>query len=271
MNKKLLIIPTFLTLISLASCSLIESDSSGSEDATDLNSEISTTEITSSYRDAYDKVKHSTAAVRNMVTSSSMSIGSCVCIKTDSDYSYYLTNRHVIEASDEDEESDNLSVYLGEYGYYSATLMFCSTHSEREKNTCDDLALLRIATPNKSGLTIEAATFSSKVISKGASVISVGSPVSLEYYNTVTSGIISKVLTSKNLYQHTASINPGNSGGGLFTLDGELVGLNVAGLIVTKTKTDSTGTYTYNEVADMDYAITVDNIKSFLSKNSFSL
>ncbi len=271
MNKKLLIIPILLTTISLTSCSLIESDSNGSEDAADINSELSTTEVISSYREAYDKVKHSTASVRNMLTSSSMSIGSCVCIKTNSDYSYYLTNRHVIEASNENEESNNLSIYLGEYGYYSATLMFCNTHSEREKNTCDDLALLRIATPSKSGLTIEAATISNKVIGKGTNVISVGSPVSLEYYNTVTSGIVSKVLTSKKLYQHTASINPGNSGGGLFTLDGELVGLNVAGLVVEKTETDSTGTYTYNEVADMDYAITADNIKSFLNDNSFSI
>ena len=61
---------------------------------------------------------------------------------------------------------------------------------------------------------------------------------------------------------HTATINPGNSGGGLFTLEGKLLGINVSRTEMTKS-----GSF----VEDAYYAIDLDHVRSFLSKNNFSL
>ena len=72
-------------------------------------------------------------------------------------------------------------------------------------------------------------------LKKGQIVLAIGSPHSLEYYNTVTMGIIShpnRIIMEENVkvnyIQHDAAINPGNSGGGLFDINGKLIGLNTA-------------------------------------------
>ncbi len=270
MKKLFLFIPAALMLCSVSSCSLIGSDSTGSEDASEIDSSKETTEIISTYRQAYNKVINSCFGVRNILSSTNYSIGSCVCIKTDSTNSYFLTNRHVIEASDNRQESTSLSIYFGDGVYYSATLVACTSYSDRTLATADDLAILKINTPTSK--TITPVTFSTSVVSKGMSAISVGCPESLEYYNTLTSGIVSKVMNTQDLVMHTATINPGNSGGGLFSLEGELIGLNVAGLVSTDTTKDNSGNeYTYNEVDNMDFAISVSHINSFLNKKNFSL
>ncbi len=270
MKKIFLWIPAALMLATMSSCSLISTDGTGSEDASEIDSTKETTEIISTYRQAYDKVINSCFGVRNILSTTNYSIGSCVCIKTDSQYTYFLTNRHVIEAAENRKESTSLSIYFGEGTYYSATLIASTTYQERMTSTADDLAILRINTPTSK--TITPVTFSNSVVAKGMSAISVGCPESLEYYNSLTSGIVSKVMTTQNLVMHTATINPGNSGGGLFSLEGELIGLNVAGLVSTDTTKDNSGNeYTYNEVDNMDFAISISKINSFLSKNKFSL
>ncbi len=262
-------IPLALAVCTLSSCDLLSNatSSTGSEDSSEIDSSLETTEIITTYTEAYSKVMHSCFGVRNILSSSTYAIGSCVCIKEDDEYSYFITNRHVIEASDTSKESDSISIYFGDGIYYSATLLACTTYAERTADQSDDLALLRISTPSSDSIEIDPVEFSSSVISKGASVISVGCPLSLTNYNTLTEGIVSKVLTSQNLYMHTATINPGNSGGGLFTLDGKLIGINVSGDYKLSTEDG----YTYNTVDDMYNAITYEHVESFLNENNFDL
>ena len=262
--KKLFLGLTLATsVICLASCSI--KSTFGGEDSNGLDEDLETTEVISTYTEAYAKVMNSCFGVKNIISDTSYAIGSCVCIKKDDNYSYFITNRHVIESADNTKESSKLSIYFGEGTYYKATLLACTTYSQRSQNSADDLALLRIATPN--GETIKAVEFSTSLISKGCSVISVGCPLSLSNYNTLTAGIVSKVITSSDLYMHTATINPGNSGGGLFTLDGKLVGLNVS----ANYSLETSGGYTYNEVDDQYNAITYSHILSFLDDNNFEL
>ena len=84
-------------------------------------------------------------------------------------------------------------------------------------------------------------------IEKGAFVFAVGNPAGLEYYGSVTLGVVSSPLRYlpsdtdddgvNDFYgkyiQHDASINPGNSGGGLFTIDGKLLGINTLKIVHT--------------------------------------
>ena len=55
-----------------------------------------------------------------------------------------------------------------------------------------------------------------------------GTPIDLAYYNTASFGQISKITSST--VQHGATINSGNSGGPLFSLNGNLIGINNAKL-----------------------------------------
>ena len=55
-----------------------------------------------------------------------------------------------------------------------------------------------------------------------------GTPIDLEYYNTASFGLISKITSTS--IQHDATINSGNSGGPLFSLNGNLIGINNAKL-----------------------------------------
>lgn len=72
----------------------------------------------------------------------------------------------------------------------------------------------------------------------GESVVAIGTPLTLQFQHTVTSGVVSavnRVLQMpagqgesflENLIQTDAPINPGNSGGPLLNLRGEIIGIN---------------------------------------------
>jgi serine protease Do len=69
----------------------------------------------------------------------------------------------------------------------------------------------------------------------GEIVFAIGSPLSADFANTVSMGIVSASGRStvglnqfENYIQTDAAINPGNSGGPLINVDGELVGINTA-------------------------------------------
>ena len=74
----------------------------------------------------------------------------------------------------------------------------------------------------------------SDALKPGEQVIAIGSPLSKEFGQTVTAGIVSAtnrtVETSSgvqlNLIQTDAAINPGNSGGPLVNTKGEVIGIN---------------------------------------------
>jgi len=91
-----------------------------------------------------------------------------------------------------------------------------------------DLAVLKIEAKNLKAVSIG----SSKDLQVGQSVVAIGNPLSEEFSQTVTNGIISGVnrkLKADNqsfsLIQTNAAINSGNSGGALVDSNGKLIGI----------------------------------------------
>ncbi len=100
-----------------------------------------------------------------------------------------------------------------------------------------DLAVISISSKNVKTV----ATFgNSDVLKQGETVIAIGNPLGLDFYGSVTTGVVSGKDRSvpvdlngdgtedwqQEVLQTDAAINPGNSGGALVNLAGELIGIN---------------------------------------------
>jgi 2-alkenal reductase len=136
-----------------------------------------------------------------------------------------VTNNHVVEGGDE-------------------FVVILSTGEDREaklvgNDPVSDLAVLDM----EGDVPATVALGNSDELKVGQTVLAIGSPLGA-FTNTVTEGIVSALGRSgdtlgpdarfyTNLIQHDAAINPGNSGGPLFTLAGEVVGVNTLGLTDT--------------------------------------
>lgn len=147
-------------------------------------------------------------------------MGSGVIIRDDG---YIVTNSHVVS------DSVGLTVVLNDGEQYEGRLV--------GKDEKTDLAVIKI---DATGLT--AASFGdSDQLDVGETVIAMGTPRSLEYYGSVTQGIVSglnrtlsatsetKVYNYTDLIQTDVAIYPGNSGGALVNQYGQVVGINCAG------------------------------------------
>lgn len=131
---------------------------------------------------------------------------------------YIVTNYHVVE------EVDEIEARTADGRRFSAAIV--------ETDRRNDLAILRInAAQNLPNLSLAGVGMGIP----GETVIAIGNPYGLE--ESVTIGIVSAVdreLKLPNgevfngLLQTDASINPGNSGGPLITINGDLLGINVA-------------------------------------------
>lgn len=131
---------------------------------------------------------------------------------------WILTNRHVVEGSDE------LQVELNDGRTFTGTVYGI--------DTLTDLAIVKV---DATGLAT-AALGVSDALKVGQLVIAIGSPLGT-YSNSVTSGIVSATgrtittddgQTLNNLIQTDAAINPGNSGGPLLDANASVVGINTA-------------------------------------------
>ncbi len=131
---------------------------------------------------------------------------------------WILTNRHVVEGSDE------MQVELNDGRTFTGTVYGI--------DTLTDLAIVKIEAPDLQ----TAALGSSDALEVGQLVVAIGSPLGT-YSNSVTSGIVSakgRSITTdgnqnlNNLIQTDAAINPGNSGGPLLDANGSIVGINTA-------------------------------------------
>ncbi len=139
---------------------------------------------------------------------------------TDGSYLYkVITNEHVV-AGDTSCVSgeEEYQIYDEKYDTnLSATLL--------GSNEDNDIAVLSFVSDRD----YNAASFESdENIKKGSYVVAMGTPIDLAYYNTASFGQISKITSST--VQHGATINSGNSGGPLFSLNGNLIGINNAKL-----------------------------------------
>lgn len=100
----------------------------------------------------------------------------------------------------------------------------------------------------------------SEALVPGDQVIAIGTPLSKEFAQTLTQGVISAVNrnvasqsgTSVNLIQTDAAINPGNSGGPLVNSKGQVIGINSM-----KIGTQLSGT----SVEGMGFAIPINEVK----------
>ncbi len=135
---------------------------------------------------------------------------------------WIVTNRHVIEGSDE------LSVELKDGRQYPGRVYGV--------DTLTDLAIVKIDVREEDDAFPAAEIGDSSELKVGQLVIAIGSPLGT-YSNSVTSGIVSATgrwITVEdgtrldNLIQTDAAINPGNSGGPLIDAAGNVIGINTA-------------------------------------------
>ncbi len=151
--------------------------------------------------------------------------GSGVIIYQDDDEIWIVTNHHVVE------DAESLSVQFVDGTSADASL--------KGEDSDADIALLSVKKSDLSSDTLSAisvATFGdSDAVEVGNQVVAIGN--ALGYGQSVTTGIISAKdrdlessdgSTMTGLLQTDAAINPGNSGGGLFNMQGQLIGINVA-------------------------------------------
>ena len=150
---------------------------------------------------------------------------------------YILTNRHVV--------ADTAATYTA--------LLSDGTQKEGKvifRDPQNDLAIMKIdlpAMPVRAGqagdTSFKAAPLgNSDSLKLGQTVIAIGNALGA-YNNSVSVGIVSgmnraleasdgtRLVKLENVLQTDAAINPGNSGGPLITLQGEVVGVNVATVI----------------------------------------
>lgn len=177
-------------------------------------------------------------------------LGSGVIFREENDRLYILTNAHVLEGAEEaylyfDEETTAPVYLVGE-------------------SVSNDLAVIYV---NKSELSDEilnrlkvAALGDSDTVRKGDLAIAIGSPYSQNMAHTTTVGIVTGVDQEfeiedrvLNVIQTDAALNPGNSGGALFNKNGEVIGINSAGI-----RSDAT--------EGLGFAISINRAKEVVDK-----
>lgn len=149
--------------------------------------------------------------------------GSGVIYKVAGDKAFIVTNNHVIQ------DAKQLEVTMPDGTKEVAQIV--------GHDVWTDLAVISIS--SKDVKTV--ATFgNSDVLKQGETVIAIGNPLGLEFYGSVTTGVVSgkdrsvpvdingdgTIDWQQEVLQTDAAINPGNSGGALVNLAGELVGIN---------------------------------------------
>lgn len=145
--------------------------------------------------------------------SQSSADGSGIILSKDG---YIVTNNHVVA------NSSSVVVTLNTGTEYEAKLIGADEQT--------DLAVIKIEP--KEELTV-AVLGDSNDIEVGERVVAIGNPMGLEFFGSVTQGIVSAVNRSinienrtMNLIQTDAAINSGNSGGALINAYGEIIGIN---------------------------------------------
>lgn len=166
--------------------------------------------------------------------------------KKDNNKAYIMTNNHVVA------NSQKVEITTTSGKSYEANVVGTDEYADIAVLTVDLEACSLVATLGESN--------QSKI---GDTIFTVGSPLGIEYMNTVTKGILSgKDRTVEVSYsngdslmevlQIDAAINPGNSGGPLLNSNGEVIGVNSLKLVE-------------NEVEGMGFAIAIENVEKHLS------
>lgn len=148
-----------------------------------------------------------------------------------------ITNNHVVE------DMKEIFVVFPNKKTFKAKLLY--------KNKDIDLALIKINTKNLKPIEFE----KTENINVGDDVIAVGTPLSFNWLNSVSRGIISglnrPVDQVYSYLQTDVAINPGNSGGPLVNMEGKLIGINTLGIMFFQ---------------GVNFAIPVENVKYFIDQ-----
>jgi len=150
-----------------------------------------------------------------------------------------LTNAHVVQDAPSTVTvvlADGKQVLADVVGFAPKGLDLAALKIRNQKN----LPTLRLAAPGS--------------VRVGQSVYAIGTPLSVEFQNTFTNGVVSRLDTKSGLIQHNAAINPGNSGGPLLNSNGEVIGINSAIINDTQIK----------RFIGISLAIPTDLVKPFL-------
>jgi 2-alkenal reductase len=139
-----------------------------------------------------------------------------------SDDGIVVTNNHVVDGADE------IKVVTADGTIIPAEVVGTDWYQ--------DVAVLQLKPDDGQALPPAATVGDSSSVRAGDEVIAIGTPLG-QFANTVTVGYVGATDRSLNtgvgyslrhLIQHDASLSPGNSGGPLFSMDGEVIGMNVA-------------------------------------------
>lgn len=174
-------------------------------------------------------------------------IGSAFIYKVDDTSAYILTNYHVVK------DLRKIEVRNNDLVIKEASILGFDEYT--------DVAVLKT---DKEISKLSAILANSSNISLGDTVFTIGSPLTEDYYGTVTKGIISynnrrinTKVNNKNVLidaiQTSTTINPGNSGGPLCNSSGEVIGIISSKIIK-------------NEVEGLGFAIPINDIKEILDK-----
>ncbi len=152
-------------------------------------------------------------------------IGSGVYFAKDAQYAYIVTNNHVVEGG------TKVEMVLQSGHHVNAQVVGTDPFT--------DLAVIKTSISNFKG--VQPSFFAnSNDIQAGEPAIAIGTPMGLDFTESVTSGIVSgkerivpieepksqQVLTYQAALQTDAAINPGNSGGPLLNIEGQVIGIN---------------------------------------------
>ncbi|GGI95252.1 serine protease [Alicyclobacillus cellulosilyticus] len=157
-------------------------------------------------------------------------VGSGVLFAKDRAAAYVVTNAHVVAGA------ERVQVVLPSGRHIPAQL--------RGSDPYTDLAVLAI--PAAAVAHVTPPVFAdSNTIQVGEPAVAIGTPMGLDFADTVTAGIVSakqrmmpveqeqtdQVLDYQPVIQTDAAINPGNSGGPLINVRGEVIGINSSKIV----------------------------------------
>lgn len=195
---------------------------------------------------------------RGQIVTSLYGSGSGFVYSYDEDYIYLYTNAHVVNVN----TGYNQSYY--EIVFYNGVRSYGKL---AYKDGGEDVAIMKVVRDNQDFLV--AAIGNSDNVSPGEDIFALGSPLGLEYANTITKGIVSNVKvgvetdddsdgssTTMYLIQIDASLNPGNSGGPLFNMKGEVIGVNTLKLMKNNSGDD---VETFNFTIPINHFVVVAN------------
>jgi serine protease Do len=173
-----------------------------------------------------DKVAPSVVAITIKIDQrgySSAAAGSGIIVSEDG---YIATNYHVVEYADTYPKYTSISVMLDDGTEYDAKYI-----AGDSKN---DIAVIKIDAKD-----LPAAQMgNSDKLSRGEFVMAIGNPLGEYLEGSVSLGVVSATGrtgiddTAVAYIQTDAAINPGNSGGPLINMDGQVVGINTAKVVL---------------------------------------